>query len=249
MIEHETLAEGVEIYCGDCLEVLPTLAAGSVDAVVTDPPWGLGFQYGNGKDVAKFCPDDYWDWYRPRYLEVLRSLRLGGLMAFWQPHQYLRYAWDWYGDQIHIFAATKTFVQIRKTLPFTYAWEPVIMFYKPGATYLRPDKPQRSLDWSEGQTNPSLYKGLSDVPDHPCPRPLNQTSGIVANFTIASGIILDPFMGSGTTGVACIQTKRRFIGIEIDKGYYEIAKQRLLKALMLPHVEKRGDGAYIRTMF
>ena len=54
---------------------------------------------------------------------------------------------------------------------------------------------------------------------------------------LADGIILDPFMGSGTTGVACVQTGRNFIGIEIDPGYFEIAQRRIAEAQMQPTLE------------
>ena len=83
--------EDITLIHGDCLEVLPTLADNSVEAIVTDPPWGLGFKYGTTKDVTKFSPSEYWNWFRPRYLEMFRILKLGGLMAIWQSHQYFKY--------------------------------------------------------------------------------------------------------------------------------------------------------------
>lgn len=62
---------------------------------------------------------------------------------------------------------------------------------------------------------------------HPCPRPLGQVQHIVEQWAPPDGVALDPFMGSGTTGVACLLTGRRFVGIEIDPGYFEVARQRI----------------------
>jgi len=66
-----------------------------------------------------------------------------------------------------------------------------------------------------------------DMPNHPSPKPLDYMRKLVVRLTTDGDTILDPFMGSGTTGVACVQTGRKFIGIEIDPGYFEIARQRI----------------------
>ena len=66
---------------------------------------------------------------------------------------------------------------------------------------------------------------------HPCPRPIEHANEIISNFVCDDATILDPFMGSGTTGVACVNLNRKFIGIEIDPGYFEIAKKRIVAAL------------------
>jgi DNA modification methylase len=65
--------------------------------------------------------------------------------------------------------------------------------------------------------------------DHPTQKPLEVLLTLVQWLTNEGDTVLDPFMGSGTTGVACVQTGRNFIGIEIDPGYFEIAKQRIEK--------------------
>ena len=57
--------------------------------------------------------------------------------------------------------------------------------------------------------------------------PLDMASGIIDGWSLPDSTVLDPFFGSGTTGVACVETGRSFIGIEIDKGYFEIAQQRI----------------------
>lgn len=65
---------------------------------------------------------------------------------------------------------------------------------------------------------------------HPTIKPLNITEKIIRNSSKENNTVLDPFMGSGTTGVACINTNRDFIGIELDKKYYKIAEERINSA-------------------
>lgn len=66
---------------------------------------------------------------------------------------------------------------------------------------------------------------------HPTIKPLNITEKIIRNSSKENNTVLDPFMGSGTTGVACANTSRDFIGIELDKEYYKIAEQRINSAI------------------
>ena len=69
---------------------------------------------------------------------------------------------------------------------------------------------------------------------HPCPRPLNGTKHLLDALSEKGDIILDPFMGSGTTGVAAVKLGRRFIGIEIEPKYFDIARRRITQALAQP---------------
>jgi DNA modification methylase len=66
-----------------------------------------------------------------------------------------------------------------------------------------------------------------EKPNHPSPKPIEFMMEILIRYTAMGALILDPFLGSGTTAVACIRTGRRFIGIEIDPGYYKIAQRRI----------------------
>ena len=76
----------------------------------------------------------------------------------------------------------------------------------------------------------SLGHSLQLSLEHPCPRPLGQVQHIIEQWVRPGAIVLDPFMGSGTTGVACVKTGRNFIGIEIDPDYYAIAEKRIAEA-------------------
>ncbi len=226
----------ITLYHGDCLEVMATLPDKSVDAIITDPPWALGFVYASGKEPYN-TPDSYWMWLEPRYTEMMRILRPGGFFAMWQAHKYFPYFWKWFGDDISIYAAAKNFVQLRPSLPFNYAFEPVIMRYTAGGCMLRPSKPKRNLNWSVGNTAAIVSNPNRIERQHPCPRPLDQVVEITDNFALPCGVVLDPFMGSGTTGVACVNTGRNFIGIERDAGYFKIAQERIDAATPIEHLE------------
>jgi len=219
-------AGDVTLYRGDCLEVLPTLAAGCVDAVVTDPPYGINFSNATWPDE----PDAYGALMN-RFVKALIPLVGNGPVFVWQTMLNCGRWHEWFPEGFRIFAACKGMVQYRPT-PVQYSWDPVIF-------------------WGKIRTTPSVYKkdwhvqllapyGANRVRvDHPCPKPLLQTAYLIDLATNPTMTVLDPFMGSGTTGVACVQTGRRFVGVELDPGYFEIARKRIEAAqqqLRLPLV-------------
>lgn len=109
-----------------------------------------------------------------------------------------------------------------------YAFDPVIVWWKEGA------KPwaagTASRDFHIGNTANTLRRGDSEAYGHPCARPLDQMRHIIEQWVKPSGTVLDCFAGSGTTGVACVQTGRRFIGCEIEPKYFDIAVRRITDA-------------------
>jgi DNA modification methylase len=210
-----------KIICGDCLSVMKQMPYQSVDAIITDPPFGIGFKYNQHKDQS--TPEDYWRYFSPIYTEMLRVTKDGGFIAIWQANKYFPNFWSWYGNDIRIYAGCKNFVQLRKT-PINFGYDPIVMKYKDG-TPLRPLKPRRNLDFFVANTAKFVTEKNSLARKHPCPRPIDQVKEIVENFSI--GTVLDPFLGSGTTALACKELGRDFIGIEISDKYCEIAQRRL----------------------
>lgn len=210
---------------GDAAAVLPTLSDGSVDAVITDPPYGIGYDYHGEREVASDAAA-YWAWFAPIYAQMMRCLKPGGFMAIWQTQLYMRHFWDWYGDDIHIYCAAKNFVQLRPT-PINHAYDPVVMLYKAGGDPLCSRKPPRNVDFYVADTASLVSNPQRPEKAHPTPKPVALMREIVRNFTYASALVLDPFAGSGSTGKACICEDRRFIGIEIRERYVDLATSRM----------------------
>lgn len=190
----------VTLHLGDCLEYMRGMPAGSVDAVVTDPPYLDG-------DLSAILPE---------LLRVSKRLVLtpGKLEAFnWIQRQapVWEYAWRCSGTK-----------SLGGSACLHIGFEPVLAYNFP----LRPlgidvlDFPLITLKKSE--------RG------HPWPKPLNLFAKLVAHWSNPGDVVFDPFMGSGTTGVACVRTGRKFIGCEIDPTYYAIAQRRIAEAQLQP---------------
>lgn len=197
----------VKLYCGDCLEILPTLTG--VDAVVTDPPFGTGKLSTNGP-AYKVKPErkEYeWDKWNDGWINLLPWKCLVMLIP---PRQLARWA-----DKGRLLCAvSKQGVCVKNVSP-RYGVQPIILMGKTPTNY--------SLDWMEFVRNGQLNS-------HPFEKPLSVMKWLVEMTTNEGDTVLDPFMGSGTTGVACVQTGRNFIGIEIDPTYYAIAERRIAEA-------------------
>jgi len=213
----------IQLYHGGCLEVMKTLPDGCVDAIITDPPYGIGFKYDEYDDISEGYGKWLWD-----VLSLAESKCTPGSPVFvWQAMLNIRKFTEWFPREWRIFAACKNWVQMRPTA-MQYSYDPVVVWWIPG------DKPYSaktlSRDFFVANTSPSSHKGLNDVKGHPCPRPLDLMLHVVDQWVKPGATVFDPFMGSGTTGVACVLTSRKFIGIEIDEGYFSIAEQRIKEA-------------------
>jgi site-specific DNA-methyltransferase (adenine-specific) len=216
------------LYLGDCLEVMKQLPDKSVDAVITDPPYGIGFKYSQHDD----SPDGYSKWLWSA-LELSESKATDGSPVFcFQASPNSRMFSSWFPRDYRVFISAKNWVQMRPT-EMQYSYDPVIVWWKDGERW---SDGTASRDFFVSNTSPSSHVGLNNVIGHPCPRPLDVMNLIVSQWVRHEGVVLDPFMGSGTTGVACVQTGRKFIGCEIDEGYFNIAVKRIKEAQMQPRL-------------
>ena len=223
------------LHHGDCLDILRSLPSGSVDAVVTDPPYGIDYAHGSqsagGRSAAQIC----WapivgdtqvggDW----LTETFRVLRDGGaiyLCCRWDVEPKWRVALEGAGYAVKQRLTWHKRVNGKGDLRGTY--QPTcedVLFASKGRHILN--------------RRPSMLLDVGCVPTwevrhHPHQKPINLPKMLIEASTQEDSTILDPFMGSGTTGVACMRTGRKFIGCEIDKGYYDIAKRRIEEAVPL----------------
>lgn len=189
------------LYHGDCLEILPTLP--KVDAVITDPPYGIDFTYESHRD-------DIDGWYRligsvvPLCRERAQFVVMPSCAIKRLPWWYANHQPEWLiawhkGSPGHV-----------STIGFN-DWEPHVCWG-------RPKRPMHD--------HFSTVCGF-DENGHPCPKPVAYSTWLVARGSPDGGSVADPFMGSGTTGVACAQLGRKFIGIEIERKYFDIACERI----------------------
>ncbi len=211
----------IDIRQGDCLELLKTLPSGSVDAVVTDPPYGIDFKYNQHDDTGEGYGEWIWS-----IIESCEDICGDGSPIFvWQAMLNCRRWVDWFPRPWRIFAAAKNFVQIRPQ-SMQNAFDPVLVWWKDGKAYRHPGGlPTR--DFHVADTASAIADTSRPEKGHPCPRPLDQVLYIIDRFTSPGCTILDPFLGSGTTAVACAMTGRNCIGFEIDPKYVAIARKRV----------------------
>jgi DNA modification methylase len=229
-IEH--LAEGVTLYLGDCREILPTL--GKVDAVVTDPPYGIGFKYESHDDDPSL-----YEGFMREVVPLAESLvKDGGSLFWWQASSQVPNWHRWFPPNFRLMASCKDFVQMRPT-EIQYAFDPIVFWYRGAAPAFQSagsrqeNAKKKRWDYHIAKTsawiNDPSTKGI-----HPCQRPIDAVKQVVLCASDRGETILDPFMGSGTTGVAAVKLGRRFIGIEIERKYFDIACRRISEALKQP---------------
>lgn len=203
---------------GDCLTIMPQI--GKVDAVVTDPPYGIGAdksmhknsgtRYGNAASAKRVYADTDWD------SEPIGADAISAILAA--------------GDECIIFGGNYF------DLPPSRCW--LVWDKKNGSNafadcelaWTNLDKPVRKI---EHMWNGMLRAGGEDRNAHPTQKPLGVMQWCLTHIPDAR-TILDPFMGSGTTGVACVKTGRAFIGIELDPDYFDIACKRVREAYAQP---------------
>ena len=191
------------LYHGDCLDILRGMEAGSIDAVVTDPPYGINLQYASYVDTESA-------WYE-LINAVLPELRRIAKVVVMPSCAIKRLPW-WYANHVPdwVIAWYKGSPGHQSKIGFN-DWEPHLIWGKP---------PRPMHDYFQTRCG-------FDKNGHPCPKPVEWARWLVTRVAPAGGTVMDPFMGSGTTGVACAMDGRHFIGVELDAGYFDIAKRRI----------------------
>ena len=210
---------GITIYHGDCREVLPQLHE-FVDAVIADPPYGIGFnEYESHNDD----PGKYLSLLKPA-VELTENRMKDGWCIWFQSATTVRLWPKWFNRNFRIIAYPKTFTQILKNRGPLYSTD-YALFWSVG----EPLTPRgHGRDWCVAETADMSRR----FPGHPCNRPIDEMLHAVDVFTWPGFVVLDPFMGSGTTLVAAKQLGRRAIGIEIEERYCEIAVKRLAQEVL-----------------
>lgn len=227
------MTEWVEIgsarlICADCRDVLPTL--NQVQAVVTDPPFGVGFKYESHDDT----PAGYIDWLWPILVAAETHCAPGSPFFVWQSGTNIRKFSEWFPRDWRLFIAAKNFVQMRPTA-MQWSWDPILCWWVEGDGEKPWSAGTASKDFMVCNTAPVIASPDNIEKGHPCPRPLDLLNVIVSQWVKPGATCLDIFMGSGTTGVACVTQGKSFIGIEREPKYFDIACKRIEDA------QRQGD--------
>ncbi len=230
----------VRLWCDDCRNILPHLSG--VDAVVTDPPYSIVNRFGTQKrlDGSRRLEFD-WDhnWTSEQIAELIglaldTSTDSAGFFVFCGTDQV--------GDLLPVMRSCgftpKPAAWVKEcpppAMPGTWwpsAFELAFYGYKSGA-YFGDDNPKRSNVFVED----SYRFGQPGKVDHPTQKPLTLMRRIVEAIVPPGGTAIDPFLGSGTTAVACAMTGRRCIGIEREPKYFDIAVARINRELDQPRL-------------
>ena len=210
------------LYLGDCMDILPTLD--KVDAVITDPPYGINFEYQgyiDTRDNLKQLVDCFIPW------SVDNAKRSVVLCGITQTHIYPEPTWI----ACITWDTTGSFGKCGYT-----QWMPVLFYGNDVSGFGNVEGVVTKSDVYRLSGGGGVGFARKEAIDHPCPKPLNIMGWSVSRFSLTNETILDPFMGSGTTGVAAIQMGRKFIGIEREPKYFEIACKRIEQAVAQPQL-------------
>ena len=216
------------LYLGDCMDILPTLE--KVDAVITDPPYGESTHSNAKSNRGIGHGNKTIDFNSMTAEELNKTLVLCGeicdrwLVSTMEWKHIAKFDTNppinWELVRFGVWVKTNPMPQISADRP-AHGWE--------GIAYMHSTKGQKKR-WNGGGAHGNYVGALVSDGVHPTGKPLALFLKFVDRFTENGNIILDPFMGSGTTGVAAVQMDRKFIGIEREKKYFDIACERIENA-------------------
>ena len=213
-----------QIQQGDCLELMKTIPDGSVDAIATDPPYCVGATSNGTKasfsDFNLMRP--FWELCFDEWRRVLKD---GG-------HAYCCTDWRTYP---FLYPLMIKYLRVRNLIVWDYGWIKAGNFYRPThelIMFATKGESKRNFSSKESDvwrvrcvnyTNPQKF--------HPSEKPVELMERMIKNSSTESGTILDATMGSGSTGVACVNTGRNFIGFELEEKFFEISQKRIDEAI------------------
>ena len=185
------------------------------DACVTDPPYGIGI-HGSKEHIRRWVQirKAYefkgWDSGTPKKEYFTELERNSNIIILFGANYFINYLNEPHKGWVVWDKGQRGLTMSDCELIYTNLDKPTRIF-----------KVHRSKLWAE-------------KPQHPTQKPLSLMVWLIENYTKPNDLIIDPFMGSGTTGVACAQLGRRFVGIELDEGYFKIAEKRIREAYAQP---------------
>ena len=200
-----------------------------VDMIITDPPYNINFKYGKYEDNKS----------EQEYIEMISLLKDYPLAIIHYPEETMRYFVPALGapEEVIVWCYNSNLPRQSRLINF---YNCKVDFNKVKQPYKNPNDKRvkkliekgsegtRSYDWF---SDIQLVKNVSKQKNHPCPIPVELVERIIKMTTPEGGVVLDPFMGGGTTAIACMNTGRKYIGFEIDPKYFAMAQERISKHL------------------
>lgn len=211
-----------KLYQGDCLEIMDKLIEEGikVDAVITDPPYGMDFKSNYRKEKYEKIKNDndlsFLDEYFQKCNMLLKDNTHIYCFCSWHHVDKFKIAFEKYFTLKNIIVWEKNNTSMGD-LKGSYAPKYEFILFGHKGRRLRNGK--RLPDVIQAKRTGNKL--------HPTQKPVDLLEIFIKQSTNENDVILDSFMGSGSTGVACMNTNRKFIGIELDKGYFNVAKERI----------------------
>lgn len=219
----------ITLYNDSCDNILPTLDLSNA-IIVSDPPFNIGYHYDNYDD--NMLEDEYYKW-----IGNIFSLCPSAVVHYPESLYKLAFQMDKFPERVVSWVYNSNTAKQHRDIAF-FGVKP--NFNQVRQPYKNPNDKRIKERIARGITGSKLYdwwninqvknvsKGKNGI-NHPCVMPLEVMKNIVGILPKGK-VIVDPFMGSGTTGVACKELGYDFIGIELDKNYFELAKDRIENA-------------------
>ena len=227
----------LELLHGDCLQLMRDIPDNSIDLIVTDPPYLISTNGGGTINKVKKLRDSLTDLtnanitegydiekFNTEFIRVMKDINIYIWCNKVQIPEYFNFYVNRHKCKFDIICWHKTNALPTYSNKYLSDTEYCLYFRKGGKCF-----PQSYQDAQTFYIAPINHKDKKEF-GHPTIKPLDIMEKLIRNSSKEGDVVLDPFMGSGTTGVACINTNRNFIGIELDENYFNIAKNRIEEA-------------------
>lgn len=259
------MTEPYTLYNGDCFDFLPTIPDGSVDLLLTDPPYGItACSWDVVPDIPRFWREA-WRVLKPNGACVIFGTVKNGIDWITASRKEFRYDLIWKKPCASMFIkAGEMPLRLHETIFVFYRKRPTYnpLYYKTEKSkpYKRHRGPHRCVCFTgikaqfKEYTGEILYKSLLEFSNfngagfdkdhsHPTQKPVDLMKHLIETYSNPDETVLDPFMGSGSTGVAAMMTGRKFLGSELDTHFFEVSKHRIAEA---PRPPEHGEVVLVK---
>ena len=220
----------IKLLQGDCLELMKKIPDNSIDLIVTDPPYGINFISNYRKEKYNSIYNDkslcWLDDYVAEIYRILKNNTAVYCFCSWHNIDIFKSTFEKYFKIKNIIVWQKNNTSMGD-LKGSYASKYEFVIYA--------HKGRRLLNGFRYADIIEAKRTMNK--NHPTEKPVDLLELFIKNSSDENDVVFDGFMGSGSTGVACLNTKRNFVGMELDENYFNIAKERIDKKLKEKEIE------------